>query len=215
MIDTESAARAYVQSHWGEQAAADCEVLAERLCRENAVQNLVSKTTLNEVWVRHIADSAQLLEHALQNTGSWIDIGSGAGFPGLIVAILRRDWKVTLVEPRRLRVAWLQAICTDLQLTNCVIVQAKAEHCQVPAHDVVSARAVSDLAHLLTMTSKMGHSETRWIFAKGRNALMELEAVPSALASRFVFHVKHSLTAPDARIIVAEHAKDPGRRCSL
>lgn len=210
MIDSESGARAYVQSGWSEHAARDCELLVEHLRRENAVQNLISKTTLADIWVRHVADSAQLLQHAPQGTSSWIDIGSGAGFPGLVVAILQRDWTVTLVEPRRLRVAWLQAMCAELQLTNCVVVQAKAEHCQVPAHDVVSARAVRNLTDLLKMTSTMGHAQSRWIFAKGRNALEELEAVPSMLSTHFVFHVKHSLTASDAHIIVAQRAKEPG-----
>lgn len=185
-------------------------MLVERLRRESTVQNLVSKTTLADVWVRHVADSAQLLEHAPQGTNSWIDVGSGAGFPGLVIAILRREWTVTLVEPRRLRVAWLQTMCAELQLRNCVVVQAKAEHCQVPAHDVVSARAVSDLTDLLRMTSIMGHARSRWIFAKGRNALDELQAIPTKLANQFVFHVKHSLTASDAHIIVAQRAKETG-----
>jgi 16S rRNA (guanine527-N7)-methyltransferase len=209
MIETEDAARHYVQSRWGERAAAECEILAERLHHENVVQNLVSKTSLDHIWVRHIADSAQLLEHALQNTSSWIDVGTGAGFPGLIVSILHREWKVTLVEPRRLRVAWLQTICAELQLNNCAVVQAKAEQCQVAAHDAISARAVSGLADLLAMTRKMGHAHSRWIFAKGQNALEELEALPKSLTHQFMFHVKHSLTAPNAYIIVAERSKDP------
>lgn len=210
MINSESGARAYVQSGWGGQAAHNCALLVEHLRRENAVQNLVSKTTLADAWVRHIADSAQLLQHAPQGTRSWIDIGSGAGFPGLVVAILQRDWTVTLIEPRRLRVAWLQAMCAELRLTNCIVVQAVAEHCQVPTHDVVSARAVSDLTDLLEMSSTLGHAQSRWIFAKGRNALTELEAVPPQLSAQFVFHVKHSLTASDAHIIVAQRAKGPG-----
>ena len=209
MIESEDAARRYVQSRWGEQAIADCEMLAERLRHENAVQNLVSKMSLDHIWVRHIADSAQLLEHAPQYASSWIDVGTGAGFPGLAVAILQRQLKVTLVEPRRLRVAWLQTMCAELQLTNCVVVQAKAEQCQVLAHDIISARAVSGLAELLKMTEKMGHARSRWIFAKGKNALDEYDALPNALARQFVFHVKHSLTAPDAYIIVAERSKDP------
>ena len=210
MIETEAAAREYIRSRWGERAVADCEVLAECLRRESAIQNLVSTASLDYTWVRHIADSAQLLEHVSRKTGSWIDIGSGAGFPGLVVAILRRDWRVTLVEPRRLRIAWLQAMCERLQLDNCTLIQAKAEKCQIAAQDAISARAVGTLADLLEMTQRMGHTQSRWIFAKGRNALDEIEALPRSISSQFVFHVKHSLTAVDAHIIVAERAKDRG-----
>src|SRR3954470_2154936 len=82
------------------------EAFVALLREENERQNLVSRATLDQVWVRHIYDSAQLLRFA-PDASTWLDLGSGAGFPGLIVAALRPDGTTTLVESRKLRVDFL------------------------------------------------------------------------------------------------------------
>jgi 16S rRNA (guanine527-N7)-methyltransferase len=85
------------------------------LKEENARQNLVSAATLEQVWERHILDSAQLVRFEPRPGASWIDIGSGAGLPGIVVAALVKG-PVTLVEPRRLRAEFLHKVCESLQL---------------------------------------------------------------------------------------------------
>lgn len=205
MIGSEEEAKAFIADGWGNAAVADCGLLVEALREENERQNLVSRGSLDQVWVRHIADSAQLLHHAPAACRSWIDIGTGAGLPGLVIGILQRDLALTLVEPRRLRVAWLERMREVLKL-NCDIEMAKAETLPPASHDVISARAVADLAALLRMSEELGDRNSRWLFAKGRNAEAELQALPEKLARRYVFHVKHSLTAADANIIVCERS---------
>lgn len=206
MITSEEEARSYIERNWGAGALADCASYVAALRQENARQNLVSPASLEHVWVRHIADSAQLLAHQPENCGSWADVGTGAGLPGLVIAILRRDLHVTLIEPRKLRTAWLEEMRERLNLAHTRIITGRAEDVR-DSFDAVSARAVAPLAELLQKTCHLGKPAARWLFAKGRSALDELDALPARQHRRWVFHVKHSLTASDARIIVCERPR--------
>ena len=85
------------------------------LREESERQNLVSAATLDHIWDRHILDSAQLLRFEPGSGASWVDIGSGAGLPGIVIACLT-DGPVTLVEPRRLRADFLHKVTESLQL---------------------------------------------------------------------------------------------------
>ena len=90
------------------------------LREENARQNLVSAATLEHVWDRHILDSAQLVRHEPRSGASWVDIGSGAGLPGVVIACIV-DGSVTLVEPRRLRAEFLHRVVATLDLRATVL----------------------------------------------------------------------------------------------
>lgn len=206
MITSEEEARSYIGRHWGSAALADCASYVAALRQENARQNLVSPASLDHVWVRHIADSAQLLLHQPEICGTWADVGTGAGLPGLVIAILRRDLHVTLIEPRKLRTAWLEHMRVGLNLAQTHVVTGRAEDVQ-HSFDAVSARAVAPLAELLQKTGHLGKRGSRWLFAKGRSALVELDAVSDSQRRGWLFHVKHSLTASDARIIVCERSR--------
>lgn len=208
MIASEEQARAFIRDGWGASACSVCEQLVEALREENDRQNLVSRGSLEYVWTRHIADSAQLLLHAPSGCRSWIDIGTGAGFPGLVIAMLRPDLAVALVEPRHKRAAWLDAMRGSMGLVNCEVLQVHAERVERDPFDVISARAVAGLPELLAMMRRLDHRGSCGIFPKGRLAAEELAALPSSIADAYLFHVKHSLTAQDARIIVCRHAED-------
>jgi 16S rRNA (guanine527-N7)-methyltransferase len=108
MIENEDQARAFCAERVDNAAFQNLEALVQRLRHENERQNLVAKTSLTEVWRRHIADSLQLLQHVPRGTGEWLDLGSGGGFPGLVVAIANADRPLVLVESRKLRVEWLR-----------------------------------------------------------------------------------------------------------
>ena len=110
------------------ETLATLERFAEILIAENQVQNLISKSTEADLWTRHLADAAQLIGYAPEGA-SWIDIGSGAGLPGLVIAMLT-DAPVTLVEPRRLRAEFLARAVEVLGLGNVTVMQTKGE--QVP-----------------------------------------------------------------------------------
>ena len=166
---------------------------------ENERQNLVSKASLDHLWARHIADSAQLLVHVPSPSASWIDLGSGPGFPGLVVAALHGG-PVTLVEERRLRVDFLQRAAVMLGV-DVEILGMKAERVPRRAYDVISARAFAPLPRLLELATGFSTAKSLWVLPKGRNAQSELDALESSWQGEF--RLEQSVTDPEARIIVA------------
>jgi len=172
------------------------------LREENERQNLVSRATLDAVWQRHMLDSAQLLRWAPAPTASWIDLGTGAGFPGLVVAALHKG-PVTLVEERKLRVDFLQRAAGLLGVAaKTEIIGRKVERIDRRVFDVISARAFAPLRKLLELGSRFSTNKTVWILPKGRNARLELDEALSTWQGDF--RIEPSLTDPDAGIIVAE-----------
>jgi 16S rRNA (guanine527-N7)-methyltransferase len=200
----DQAARAWLASTFDvpRETLGRLEEFVNLLSRENERQNLVSRGSLQHVWPRHIVDSAQLLLHARAPAGSWLDLGTGAGFPGLIVALLHPG-PVTMVESRPLRVDFLRRAVSLLGLTErAVVIGARAERLETPPFDMISARAFAPLGRVFDIGERFATPETRWVLPKGRNAKSELEAVESLWQG--VFHLEPSVTDPEAGIVVAE-----------
>lgn len=197
---TEDAARRLLGASLGvsRETMARLDSFATLLREENDRQNLVSGSTLDTLWSRHILDSAQLVPLAAGHAGPWLDLGSGAGFPGLVVAVLRSP--VTLVEARRLRVDFLQRAAVVLGVT-AEIVGAPVERLHPRPYSVISARAFAPLPRLLDLAAPFSTEKTLWLLPKGRNAQSELEAVAGAWQGDF--RLEPSLTDADAGIIVA------------
>ena len=173
------------------------EQYVDLLKTENRRQNLVSAATLEQVWERHILDSAQLIRYEPRGGASWADIGSGAGLPGIVAACLV-EGPVTLVEPRRLRADFLHKVCESLGL-QASVVATKAERVE-GRFDVVTARAVAVLADLLKISAHLSTRKTVWALPKGRSAPAEL-----AEASRtwhFQAREEPSCTDPKSTILV-------------
>jgi len=188
------------------ETLASLETFGTLLAEENLRQNLVSQSSLGELWSRHIWDSAQLLRFAPAAL-TWMDLGTGAGFPGLIVACLGGA-RVTLVEARKLRVDFLNRAAEALGIAEKVeIVCGKAEALPQRHYDVISARAFAPLDKLLAIGSRFASPETIWLLPKGRNAKSELEAARGSWQGEF--RCEPSLTDADAWIIVA---RDVSRR---
>jgi len=177
-----------------EKLEAYCALLRE----ENARQNLVSAATVEYLWERHILDSAQLLRFEPHGTASWVDVGSGAGLPGVVIACFARG-PVTLIEPRRLRAEFLHKLCESLRL-NASVVLGKAERAR-GKHDVVTARAVARLSQLLKISAHLSTRNTVWALPKGRSARSELAEAQQAWQG--VFHVERSVTDENSWIVVA------------
>ena len=174
------------------------EAYAALLRDESRRQNLISASTIDRLWDRHILDSAQLVRFSPARDASWIDIGSGAGLPGVVVACLVAG-PVTLVEPRRLRVEFLHKVRESLEL-NAIVVHGKAERAE-GKYDVITARAVAPLAQLLEISAHLSTRNTVWALPKGRSA--EAELAEAKRAWQGAFHVEQSVTDVDSRIIVA------------
>ena len=157
---------------------------------------------METLWERHILDSAQLVRFEGHAGASWIDIGSGAGLPGLVIACLA-EGPVTLVEPRRLRAEFLASAVADLGL-RATVVQSKAE--RVEGHfDMITGRAVASLTDFLRMSAHLSTRKTVWALPKGRNAQSELAEARRAWQGRF--HVEQSVTDADSWIVVGTEVR--------
>jgi len=178
------------------------EAYAAMLREENQRQNLVSGSTVDRLWDRHILDSAQLVRFEPHAGASWVDIGSGAGLPGIVLACLV-EGPVTLIEPRRLRAEFLHKVCESLGLKATVFL-AKAEHAE-GSYDVITARAVANLPKLLKISHHLSTTNSRWVLPKGRSA--ERELAEARQAWQGAFHVEQSATDPESRIVIATGVK--------
>ena len=212
MIVSEDQARGWLSGlpEWDVLAAERLERLIALLKEENDRQNLVAAATLPVVWQRHIVDSAQLLPHVPRGTAlSWLDLGTGAGFPGLVVAALRPEIEVVMVESRARRVEWLERARVALGLERARVVGARLEQVESRAYQVISARAFAPLVRLLTLSARFSTKDTLYLLPKGRSAQQELSELQGW---NHLFHVEQSLTDPDAGVIVGHLLGKKGRK---
>lgn len=215
MISDETEARAFVEQLADAAAMERCELLLARLAEENTRQNLVAAATLPIAWQRHIADSAQLLTHVPRETPPnevrpWLDLGSGAGFPGLVLAILRPASEFILVESRRKRIDWLEGMIAELDLPNCRAEGRRLEQVETVPVGIITARAFAPLRQLLELSARFSTDRTLYLLPKGRSATQELGEMPKWI--RGTFHVEQSVTDPDAGIVVGKLSKEARAR---
>ncbi len=164
--------------------------------------NLVSRESLRAVWHRHIADSAQLWSLRPPHATLWLDIGSGAGFPGLVIAALAAadapELHVRLVESDTRKAAFLDTVIRDAHLPASVL-SARIETLPPQAADIVSARALAPLDALLATAKIHRRADGIGLFPKGRTVHKEL--ADAARAWRFTSRIHPSLTDPTAAIV--------------
>ena len=198
---TEEEARMWVRDRFGTSRETTLARFVDLLLAESEHQNLISKASAAEIWARHIVDSAQLLMiDDVPEKGLWVDIGTGAGLPGIVIAILR-DAPMLMVEPRRKRVDFLDVCIETLDLSNATTSLAKVEAIEPRMATVISARAVSALPVLLASAHHLSNRDTIWLLPKGESAQSEVDAARKAWQGSF--HVKQSLTHPSSKIVVA------------
>ncbi len=167
--------------------------------------NLVAPSTLGGIWHRHFADSAQILHLAPEGARSWVDLGSGAGFPGLVVAILLGGAgpRVTLIESDSRKCAFLREVArktgTTVDILSTRIEQA-ATQAKLEPPEVVSARALAPLDRLLGLAAPLFTPSTVGVFLKGRDAALEIET--AAKAWTFAVEMVPSITEATGRVVV-------------
>ena len=198
---TEDEASSWVVDRFGEDAKQRLVVFVDLLVAESANQNLISKSSVAEVWSRHIVDSAQLLTVVNQpSDGLWVDIGTGAGLPGIVIAILRAGL-IQMVERRRKRVEFLDHCIDTLGLDNASTSLARVEQIDPRRASVISARAVAALPSLFKSANHLSDKETIWLLPKGQSAQSEVDEARKAWQGSF--HVERSITHPDSQIVIA------------
>ncbi len=153
---------------------------AEALARHGEELGLIGPLELPRLWTRHILNSA--LVAPLLRPGRVGDVGSGAGLPGLVLAIMRPDVSFTLIEPMERRVAWLERQAGELELTNVEVVRARAEESKLKgALDQVTARAVSALRTLIPVTAPLLRPGGELVLMKGAGVDGEITAAEKAI----------------------------------
>ena len=212
MITDEAGAKDWLRllPECDDAAMARLERLAQLLADENERQTLVSADSFSALWSRHIADSAQLLTQVPRETGSpWLDLGTGAGFPGLVIAALRPECEIVMVESRSLRGDWLSRATAALALTNAWVVAERLEVLPTREMRVISARAFAPLDRLLKQSARFSTGDTLWLLPKGQSARQELQSLHGW---DHLFHVEQSLTDSEAGIITGRLIGKKGRK---
>lgn len=178
---------------------ADLTTYAAMIRKWNPAINLVAPSTIDDLETRHIKDSLQLADLVDKPSGVWLDIGSGGGLPGLVLAICHRSCTVKLVDSDRRKVTFLQAVIRELRLENCTATATRIEDLPPASAENLSARALAPLVRLMPYLSRhLARNGTAWLM-KGRNWQAELEEARKAWTFNVTIHP--STTDPASAIL--------------
>jgi len=191
---------------------------ADLLTAWQARANLVSAKSLGQLWDRHFADSAQILRLA-PDAKVWLDLGSGAGFPGLVIAILQANhatFRMHLVEATAKKCAFLAEVARATSAPveiHCVRIEELKQTATSLKPEIVTARALAPLPRLLELASPWFGPGVRGLFLKGRDAGKEIESAKRRF--NFTCHLHPSMTAGDSFILeisdLGKHSKAKAR----
>ncbi|MFF1875698.1 16S rRNA (guanine(527)-N(7))-methyltransferase RsmG [Kitasatospora herbaricolor] len=162
------------------------------LAEQGEERGLIGPLELPRLWSRHILNCA--IVAPLLRPGRTADVGSGAGLPGLVLAIARPDVTLVLIEPMERRVAWLSEQVSELGLDNVEVVRARAEEARLDVRpDQVTARAVSAFRKLIPLTAPLVRDGGELILMKGAGARAEVDAAAKEIR-KFRLHDVEVLT---------------------
>ena len=169
----------------------------------NPAINLISNSSVFDLWSRHIIDSAQLFLFTMPDEGLWLDVGSGGGFPGIVVSIVAKELapslRVVLVESDNRKCVFLRTVIRELGLSVKVI-NDRIENVKLDDVVYLSARALRNLNSLLFIVENNVSRETVCVFPKGRSYKKEL--VESQKNWKFDLNLIDSNTSEDSKVIV-------------
>ena len=172
------------------------------LSKWNEKINLVSKNTLVDIWERHFLDSGQIIKHVEVSGKRWVDVGSGAGFPGLVVALLLRDRKIdcdlVLVEKNPKKGFFLNEVIRKLNL-SVEVVNDNIDNLEPLNADILTARAFSELNNLMEIAFRHRKKEGICLFLKGENYRIELDKTLNYWF--FDYDIIDSLSSSSGKII--------------
>ncbi len=197
-------------SHVSRETLERLKRFAQLLAEWNSHHNLVSEASLLELWDRHIWDSAQLLPLIPDSARSLVDLGSGAGFPALVLACLLREregFRTVLYESVAKKCRFLEAAAAVMDL-KVEIRPSRIEQAMPESFDVVTARACAPLEKLLSYAEPFQVPETINLFLKGQSA--EAELTVAAEYWRMRVERRSSQTAPSATIFIIREIRHAG-----
>jgi 16S rRNA (guanine527-N7)-methyltransferase len=171
------------------------------LTKWNKSINLISRQEEN-IWDRHIIDSLQLIRY-IKNDEIITDLGSGAGFPGIILGIC--GYKVNLIESNKKKCAFL-TIAKNLCSTEVDILNERIENIKTLKTDIITARGFSNLDNIFAITAKICQSNTRYLLLKGQSYQQEINLAQKNW--QFDYHLYASLTENDGKILEVSNIKN-------
>jgi 16S rRNA (guanine527-N7)-methyltransferase len=175
--------------------------------------NLVAKSSVSDIWQRHVVDSVQLYQFAPETYETWVDLGSGGGFPGIVMAIVAREKhpyaKFTLVESDQRKAVFLRTAARELNL-NAVVLAERIEAIAPLVADVVSARALTALSGLLSHVDRHMSPSGVCILHKGKQAAQEIADAEASWQFELEDHA--SITDPEARLLVIQRILRRGNK---
>lgn len=206
----DDAARAAVEAAVSRETFRRLGLIVELLRKWQKTINLVAPATLSEVWSRHIADSLQLINHVAADSARWADLGSGGGFPGLVVAAAlseRPGADVHLVESDTRKSAFLREVARVAELPVTVHAQRIEQVAQMlaPGTEVVSARALAPLPKLLELAEPFLAAGALGVFPKGRDA--ERELTEARKGWTLDCDLRASVSDREARVLLVRSAR--------
>ena len=183
---------------------------AEMLTAEGEMRGVIGPRELPRLWSRHIVNSAALAPF-LPARGAVADVGSGAGFPGIVIALLRPDLEVMLIESMKRRIEWLDDVVAELDLDNVILRHARAEEVK-DRFDAVAARAVANLTKLVRLTAPLLRPGGSLLALKGARAEAEVEAAQYVVKkARLEPAVVHEVMTPGEELTRVVQVRRPKR----
>ena len=192
------------QLNYSAKNISDIKIFINELLKANKKHNFISKSTENVIWQRHILDSAQLVKFIDFSKGSLSDLGTGAGFPGLILALFSKDkdFHVKLYEKSPVKRAFLKSISDRLSL--------KIEVCgnvyeQSIDTDYIVSRAFKKLGAIIQVSREIAKKSHKLIILKGHNAQEDLKKAFNK--DKYDYKLENSITNEDSKIIIVDFKK--------
>ena len=192
--------------NFSQDALYKLEVFCKEVISYNQKFNLISKSTVNNIWDRHVLDSAQLVKYIKFDDGlSLSDLGTGAGFPGIVLAIFNRNIKfhVKLYEKSRVKTKFLTFLCKKLNINADIYENDDRSH-EIKSNYVVS-RAFKKLDEHIRISREIVKVNHKLIILKGRSAEEEIKKLNKDL--NYSYSLEKSITSPDSKIVIIEFKK--------
>ena len=192
------------QLHFSSKTITKINIFIDELLKANKKHNFISKSTENNIWHRHILDSAQLVKFIDFSKGSLSDLGSGAGFPGLILALFNtnNDFHVKLYEKSPVKRAFLEDICNKLSIK----VQIRGNiYEEMIDSDYIVTRAFKKLEAIIQVSREIAKKSHKLIILKGQNAQEDLEN--AFIKQKYDYKLEKSITNEESKIIIVNFKK--------
>ena len=192
------------QLNFRTKTISDIKTFINELLKANKRHNFISKSTENVIWHRHVLDSAQLVKFIDFSKGSLSDLGSGAGFPGLILALFNRnkDFHVKLYEKSPVKRAFLMDITKELSINVEILGNVYEDFVDT---DYIVSRAFKKLEAIIQVSREIAKKSHKLIVLKGQNAQEDLKK--AFIKEKYDYKLENSITNEDSKIIIVDFKK--------